>query len=344
MTINREKTLELFRIGSGSGREQGTIKFIENWLSENRISYHKDANGNIWNFSHINRPFVSAHMDTVQKEEDEKVAKFIDIYDDVIRGYGVIGGDDKCGIIICLELIKKYKDINFSFSIEEEIGGSRGASVIASRNSAALKQKVTYGLIFDRRGNSDIICNLNSYGSKDFEKELCEIGKEFDYKPVRGSVSDADKFKTYVSCANLSSGYYNPHSSTEYVIISDLEKALNYGDKIISTLNERFDPCPITTSYYGGGGYNGWDNYDEYGFGYGRSFRKKNNINNKTNKETALVKVDEEEIEDEDGFTLFTNCDLCNKYTKTVMLVDSNLCLCEKCMGHLLDDIKTLIF
>ena len=345
MTVNKEKLLELFHIPSGSHREKGMIEYVEKFMIENSISYHKDVNGNIFYFGYKDCPFVSAHMDTVQDEKDEKVAKFIRIYDDnIIRGYGVIGGDDKCGVYICLELIKKYKGkLNFSFSVEEEVGGANGASQIVSKNIARLKD-ITYGLVFDRRGNSDIICNKNNYGTEEFEKELEKIGKDFGYKPERGLSSDADKFKTHISCANISSGYYNPHSSTEYVVITDVENALNYGDKILSTLNKRFDACEIKTYPARSYGYN--DYYDDYYYGdyyYNRSKNKNKNKNKTPHSNTNSIFVETEE-ETDDGMSLLTNCDLCNKYTHTVMLVDSNLCVCEKCMGHLLDDMKTLMF
>ena len=243
MTVNREAFLKLFRIGSGSGREQGMIDYIESFLKTNKIVYQKDENGNIFNFSYKDCPFVSAHMDTVQTEEDEEAVDLIEIYDNnVIAGEGIIGGDDKCGIYICLELLKKYKGrLNFSFSVEEEIGGERGASFIASENASAIKD-TSYGLVFDRRGNEDIICHQNRYGSKRFEDRLAEIGREFGYKPERGMASDADKFRRYVSCANIASGYYKAHSPFEYVVISDVENALNYGDRIISILKEKFYP------------------------------------------------------------------------------------------------------
>ena len=348
MKVNKEEFLKLFHIGSGSHREQKMIEYVESVLTKNTIAYHKDVNGNIFYFGYKGQPFVSAHMDTVQSENDEKVAKLIKIYDDnIIRGYGVIGGDDKCGVYICLELIKKYKGkLNFSFSVEEEVGGAKGASVIASRNVLELKE-AAYGLIFDRRGNSDIICYKNDYGSKLFDEALEEVGKDFGYKSERGLSSDADKFKTYVSCANIASGYYSPHTSSEYVIISDVENALNYGDKIIEKLgNKRFAPCEkkAVTTYYGRG-YNrsvyGYDYYDDDYYGGLGGF------NNNDTKKKKKIKIEDPvfiEEEKDDDTTLITNCDLCNKYTKTVMLIDSNLCVCEKCMGHLLDDMKSLMF
>jgi hypothetical protein len=41
------------------------------------------------------------------------------------------------------------------------------------------------------------------------------------------------------SCINISAGYYNLHSNQEYVVITEVEKAIILGEKIINELGYR---------------------------------------------------------------------------------------------------------
>ena len=53
-------------------------------------------------------------------------------------------------------------------------------------------------------------------------------GKKYDYASVKGGHSDTATFSEYMNAANLSVGYYNPHSKTEFVIIQDMLNTFNY--------------------------------------------------------------------------------------------------------------------
>ena len=181
-------------------------------------------------------------MDTVEDENDSALMQYIRIFDSPVygkylRGYGVIGGDDKCGIFITLSLLRKYKNkLNFVFSINEEKGMTGIQSVVNSQDFS----KVLYGIVIDRRGAGDIICVDNSYGTKEFEAALKKVGDPYGFKPARGSCSDANHIRSKVSCANLSSGYYNPHSKKEFVILDDVQNSMDYIDSIVSTITEKF--------------------------------------------------------------------------------------------------------
>ena len=107
--IDKEKLLEIFKIGSMSAKEHNMIEYVENFLKEEKIEYTKDSMGNLYNFNHKDCPMICAHLDTVQHETDVFAAKFAKVYDDkMIRSYGVLGGDDKCGVYICMELLRYY--------------------------------------------------------------------------------------------------------------------------------------------------------------------------------------------------------------------------------------------
>lgn len=234
--MNKELLMNIFRIPAETGGEKAMATFIKSYLKKNSIKYKEDKKGNIYNVSHTGNPILSSHMDTVQDKYDMKLTNFIKIRGNVLSGYGVIGGDDKCGIYIILDLVTQVKNLNFIFSVEEESGGD-GIRTFVSNNDLT---GITYGLVLDRRGNSDIICCKNDYGIKKFENLLLEVGKVFGYSVSSGTFSDADYLSDKISCANVSVGYYNPHSKDEFVLLDDLEKACHFVFSIIKNIKEKF--------------------------------------------------------------------------------------------------------
>lgn len=256
--INEKLLLDLFRVPTTSCQEQTMSFFIRNYLAKNKIPYTIDNCGNIFNINN-KTPILSAHMDSVQDSVDMKLSNFINIHNNYISGYGVIGADDKCGIYIILELLKAKNDLNFVFSVEEEIGG-RGIIEFVATNDL---RHIPYGIVLDRRGASDIICTHNDYGTEEFENIIAEIGKVFGYKPAMGLFSDGDYLNEQMSLANLSVGYYNPHEKTEFAKINEISHAMSFTWNIIKNVKKRFNsPTRIKTRY------NGWGDYG-YGYGYG---------------------------------------------------------------------------
>jgi putative aminopeptidase FrvX len=246
--------LDMFHIPSQSSKESKMREFLTSYLKSIGISFKLDSVGNIYNISNINKPLLSAHMDTVQDDFDVLMSKFIGIKQGMVKGYGVIGGDDKCGIYAILDLLKNgHTDVNFIFSVEEEVGGI-GSSYFEKHNDLT---HILYGLILDRRGSGDIICEYNEYGTKHFESTLAQIGTHYGFKPDKGTFSDADNFSEQISCANLSVGYYNAHCKNEYVILSDLQNTINYVHSIVKHLDVKFEAPEKTFSYTGYGWLNG---------------------------------------------------------------------------------------
>jgi tripeptide aminopeptidase len=252
--IDEELMLKLFRTSSPSNREDKVQTLIKEFLTKNAIDFKTDKIGNIFNLDIPDAPLLSSHMDTVEDTlKDSPLMKYVRIYDSkeygkYIKGYGVIGGDDKCGVFINLSLLKKYPNkINFIFSINEEKGMSGIQAVVKEQDKKF--EKILFGIVIDRRGAGDIICTDKNYGTKEFETEIEKIGADFGYKSASGAASDAGYISEKVSCANISAGYYNPHSKKEFVIIDDMINAMNYADKLIATIKTRFIP-PVKTVYH----------------------------------------------------------------------------------------------
>lgn len=259
--MNYKLLLDLFHIGSPSYEEEKVSSFVQSYLRKNGISFTADDIGNVYSLKYANAPILSAHLDTVQDTFDVFLAKYITIRKNILSGYGVIGGDDKCGVYIILDLILQKK-FNFVLSVGEETGGF-GMRHFLSENDIS---GCSYGLVLDRRGNDDIICYRNDYGTKKFEDSLSAVGEVYGYSPGTGTFSDADQINEQISCANLSVGYFNPHTKSEFVLLADLKKAEDYVFSILKNITDKFErPVKYTSNYnncYGMGAYDWEDDKD----------------------------------------------------------------------------------
>jgi len=251
--MDKDLLLELFRIPSLSGHEDRVASFIKNYFDNMGIKYDEDHYGNIYNLDDKNLPILNAHMDTVQDKIDEKLAKFVKIRDGILNGYGVIGGDDKCGLFVILKVLEKRK-VNFIITREEEIG-CVGISHFMNENKI---KEYPWALTLDRYGSGDIICERNDYGTKEFEDALHQVGRSFGYNPAQGVYSDADYISQDVSCANVSVGYYAHHTKNEYVVLSELQNSINFVISAIDNIKEKFQ-APQKFSYGKGYSYNSYD-------------------------------------------------------------------------------------
>ena len=115
--------LSLFRLYGPSNGEKPILDFIVNILQTNNIPFAQDDKGNIVCLSYPNTPMLSAHTDCVGTAESGHYVRFVDIYpygdDEIMKGLGNIGGDDKCGVFLILLYLLSGKPINAIFSITE---------------------------------------------------------------------------------------------------------------------------------------------------------------------------------------------------------------------------------
>lgn len=240
--MNMEELVELFKLKSSFKNNDDIHSYIKNFLSSINISFTELEDNTIFNISNIKAPIFSAHTDTVRTKKDDiaanskvKVEDF-GMYNKIYIPKHILGGDDICGVYIILNLIKEYREnINFIFTNNEEVHGYQTArDFVADYDLSGYP----YCIVLDRKGCGDIISYLNNYGSKEFEVDLSSIGTKYGYTPYRGFFSDADFFRNHLSVANLSCGYYNPHSKEEFVIYEFVKNAFNYSKEIIETLKE----------------------------------------------------------------------------------------------------------
>jgi len=250
---------KLYAIHSPSGKEYKMIKFLVSYIKSlpGDIKLGKDAYGNLyaWKGESETYPCIVAHLDQVQRTHS-KDFRAIETRD-IIFGYSPsnhqiegIGGDDKNGIFIALEALKKYDCLKVVFFKEEEIGcqGSSHAEM-------SFFDDCRFVIQCDRKGNSDLITSI---GCTDLcsEKFIQDIDPEkWGYKEEQGMMTDVETLKEKglsVSACNLSVGYWNPHSDEEISVKRDLEKCWKLVQHIIEDCTEVY-PHEVgeNGSYYG---------------------------------------------------------------------------------------------
>ena len=246
---------DLYLIYSPSHGEKKISKFIQKELTRMKITdFTVDKKHQISRFV-PNTPLLVAHMD----QQSHKPLTKVLLSGTKIWGDGNLGADDKNGIWIILNILKKHPNMSFIFSSCEEAGCA--VDEVLEINKEELK-RVKYGLVFDRMNGKDIIGELNYYCTEDFETDIVSLGEDFGYRSIMGLFSDCDMMSEYMSCVNLSCGYYKSHSTKEYTSIIELKNALEFGLTIVEKITKNYDKPVINAMAYG------WRSYTRYGSGY----------------------------------------------------------------------------
>lgn len=172
-----------------------------------------------------------AHMDTVHKESPKTILYSKD--GNTIMSLEGIGGDDRCGIIMILEILQKY-DCSVVFLEDEEIGCVGARKFCKAGIDLG---DINYAVEFDRKGGNDYVFY------KDYNKDFEEHIKKFGFVKATGSCSDisyiAPEFK--IEAVNISCGYYCPHCWYEYVKLDEMYDIIERATKMIGEKTEKFD-------------------------------------------------------------------------------------------------------
>lgn len=198
-----------------------------------------------------------AHLDTVHS----KLPNII-LYDkdqNTVSSPNGIGGDDRCGVYMIFEIIKKF-NCSVLFCEDEEDGGI-GANKFV-KTDLARTLDFNYIIEFDRANANDAV--FYSCDNYDFEKF---ITKDF-YKINYGTYSDICDIAPVIGCAavNLSCGYYKAHTKDEYVVLSDMENSIKAACDILArtTQNDKFEYVEyFEYGAWNGYGYNGFIDYND---------------------------------------------------------------------------------
>lgn len=191
---------------------------------------------------------LSAHMDQVKTNG---AAKHFYMKDDCIRGYldnnqqTNLGADDKNGVWLILKAIEDELPIQFIISRGEECG-------CVGINKLKIPD-ADICLVMDRRGYKEI---LHSGGGDKYcstlAQDLCNFFGD-DWVTGSGSVSDTKVICQKMESVNISTAYYNPHTSTEYTNWSELKDLRKRIKSVVTEFNHYpTDPSVYAKKTYGG--------------------------------------------------------------------------------------------
>ena len=179
-----------------------------------------------------------AHLDTVHKTPVQSICYSTD--GRVMMSPEGIGGDDRCGVYMILEIIKSAR-CHVLFCEDEEIG-CQGARAFAN---SKIRPQVNYIVEMDRRGSNDAV--FYRCANPDFTDFVCGFG--FDH--ALGSFSDicAVAPRLGVAAVNISAGYHNEHSRHKQIDLPAMQNNIRRITEMVQTPSEPFDYVEQTYFY-----------------------------------------------------------------------------------------------
>lgn len=334
--ISIKELYEVMQVPSCSRYEFRMAAYIILWARKNGVDYTFDKKGNIYlTKGKIEEgefyPCVTSHMDTVQDkarpyalagaELPLRTRRVKSTTSDEVRheifidGQG-IGADDKLGVYISLQLVKKFEKIKAVFFVEEEIG------MLGSKElDKEFFNDVAYVIGWD---SPDLLraawkCSGTQLFTADFYKNhLREVVKRWGFKdtnfhsePFTDVVQIREK--TGVLCMNFGNGGYNAHSSDEYLVIEHVNHACGMGEDIIKSVGNKKQFKFTKTYARTADGVSYYDDETEcnklfgtysssYGYGYnGGSYNGGSTNTNTTNRSDGKVnsKSDDNSVNEE---------------------------------------------
>lgn len=270
MKLNLTLLKKILMIERPSGCEQELTSLILNYCKNiPNLTYKLDECSNLFITKNTNnQKWVSciiAHQDMVVSGLGKRV---VSIRDGQIRGFLKynripcnLGADDGIGVCIALQLLTILPDIKVIFTTQEEIGGIGAYRACDNRE---FFQNVNFFVQADRRGGSDLITHTNGIdvATTEFITDISELMVKYKYNINSGTFTDVGIFVETFSTVgvNISAGYMNEHSSSEYTVISQAENCLNFMYSILTKLNNH-SKYNITIDYSWVQKYRRWENY-----------------------------------------------------------------------------------
>ena len=171
-----------------------------------------------------------AHLDTVHKEAVKDICYSAD--GNIVMSPQGIGGDDRAGVYMILQIIQRYR-CHVLFCEDEEVGGV-GASAFAASD---IRPSVNYIIELDRRGSDDAVfydCD---------NPEFTEFVTDHRFIEDYGSFSDISIIAPALGIAavNLSAGYFHEHTRHEYVDMAVINRNIQRVCQMVSTPTQKFE-------------------------------------------------------------------------------------------------------
>ena len=215
---------------------------------------------------------LTAHMDTVHKVQCKNI-KYMSLSSGKTSVYDKngIGGDDRCGVYMTLKLLERI-DCSVLFCEDEEVGSIGAGKFVETPLCESIMGKNKYIVELDRMNDRDAVFYYDD--NEEFHKFITE---EF-WKEAHGTWSDICELSPAleISSVNLSCGYYKQHTTMEYVILEEMETAIEEVYKLLLRTDINAEPFKYVEKKYQGSSYYDWysagygyyDKYDNYGYSY----------------------------------------------------------------------------
>lgn len=173
---------------------------------------------------------LAAHMDTVHRQPVEQICYSAD--GAVAMSPQGIGGDDRCGVWMILQILRTAK-CHVLFCEDEEVG-CVGAKKFTR---GSLRPQVNYIVELDRRGSNDAV--FYRCDNPEFEDFITSFG----FETAGGSRSDISYIAPYLETAavNISCGYYCEHQRHEYIRLEEMELNAARVAQMVTQQTEHFE-------------------------------------------------------------------------------------------------------
>lgn len=209
-----------------------------------------------------------AHLDTVHKVKPTLDEIFYDEAKGVMWSPRGIGGDDRCGVFIILNILFAGYRPHIAFTWNEEIGcvGSRNMVQVFDPKEQ-MGANINFAIQFDRRGHQEAV--YYDLYNPEFEQYITSFG--FDTKI--GSFTDICEICPDWGFAgvNLSAGYANEHTTNEMIFVATINDTFTKACKILDdqSANPKFFdykelPKGKWQSYNKSQGFKPDKDYDDY--------------------------------------------------------------------------------
>lgn len=251
--IKKDFAKTLFSVPSFTCFEFRMIEFLAEWAEENHIHWHQDDYGNLY-LTKGNKqegdyyPCVCAHLDTVFEDQielivgDEKLTileRTTEKGTELFARHTGIGADDKAGILISLEMIKRAPIIKACFFCEEEIG------CLGSQNlDEGWFSDVGYVIGWDspernRAAHSSSGIALFDMDFYDRIKEICAKHGVTDFRSEPFTDVSEIRKRIGIMCMNIGNGGYKWHRKEEFVVLEETDEAVGLGMALIEHLGRK---------------------------------------------------------------------------------------------------------
>jgi len=244
--------LQLLAVPSPSRREERMVAFLAEHVRRCGIEHCGQLVSDEWSNVCIRKgragivPCVAAHIDTVFPQGRIKVLQQDNIIfgvDEQGRRAG-IGADDKAGVFVCLELLERFDDFTVVLFASEEIGsvGARHAPKQWFRDAGYVIEFDCpgRGLVSYSAGGTRLFANDGEFIRTAVRVMQTHGLTRWQHHPFTDVTVLRRRFG--ISCLNLSCGYHNWHSPTEFVELAEVKAAVDAGEALIHALGRRSYP------------------------------------------------------------------------------------------------------